>query len=337
MKEAIERDKLQASGFLFAVLTLDREGTFSGEKRWKDSTEAYRALSRMTAKFFERLRRYMKQRGMNPLGREWVCVVEAHRSGWPHVNILMHSPELAAHVDEEQKHYAETWLKAGFSASQFPPALLDCARKSHWGTRATIERVRSQEAVLNYIAKLSGEAGQVMGELAKLTQLPMNAPQRFRRLRSGKGFLPPRRKSADVTGSIMVRKFDSRDGTPVVMPVATIKDPVLIAHMAEITYAELRLWDRERENAPALRDAIEAARAKAAGGELLELVAGRAGVKLGAFSARELEAQLMREAYARFGTPLTWKEDLPVAITGPPATAPPAAPLDPSPEQLELF
>lgn len=337
MKEAIERDRLKPSGWLFAVLTLDREGHFTGgNKRWRDANEAYAALSRMSRKFLERLRRYMKKAGMRPLGREWVAVVEAHRSGWPHVNFLLWSPELAAHVEEEQKHYADTWKKAGFQATQFPPAMLELATASHWGTRATIERVRSQDSVLNYVAKLSGEAGQAMGEVAKMTQLPLNAPTRFRRLRAGKSFLPPRRKSEDVTGSIIMRKWDDRDGTPMAMPVATIKDPVLIAHMAEISYAELRLWERERENAPALRDALDAARAQAAGASLLELVASRAGVKLGAFTARELEQQLTKEAYEEFGTPLHVKLNLPVAITGPPATAPPVVANDVVLSQLEL-
>lgn len=341
MKEGIERDQLDGRGFVFAVLTLDREGHFSdGKKRWQNSDEAYAALSRMTRKFFERLRRWMKRAGMRPLGREWVATVEAHRSGWPHVNILLWSPELADYVEREQVFYADTWQKAGFSATQFPPVLLELARSSHWGTRATIERVRSQDAVLNYVAKLAGEAGQAMSEVAKLTQLPLNAPTRFRRLRSGKGWLPPRRKSVDGTGSIMMRKFDRNDGTPHAMPVATIKDPTLAAHMAEASYAELRLWDRERENAAALREALDEARAKGAAALIFEAQAKRAGVRLRrAFSARELEAEAMRAAYEQFGTPLNLKMHLPLPPeknTGPPAPAPLVAANDFESAQLEL-
>jgi hypothetical protein len=75
-----------------------------------------------------------------------------------------------------------------------------------------------------YIAKLAGQAGavwdgasggglheaavvhtmegQVVGEIAKLSQAPTRAPSHFRRLRSSKGFLPPKRKDETITGAL---------------------------------------------------------------------------------------------------------------------------------------
>jgi hypothetical protein len=322
IKEAIDRDKLSADGWVFLVLTLDREGTFSGRKRWRDADEAFRDLSRMSRKFFEKLRAWQRRRGMRPIGREWVAVVEAHRSGWPHVNFMVWSPELAEHIEREQESFAEHWQSMGLHPATLPPELMGLARASHWGTLSTAERVRSQDRVVNYISKLAGEAGQALSELAKLTQLPRNAPQRFRRLRAGKSWLPPRRKNPDITGSIVLRKYDKNDGSPVVFPVNNVKDPALVSHMAQVCYEEARLWERERLNAPALAELkarIHSLRLPTGASEGDALVFAKA------------QRDEISEAYRTLLTPLVYSVALPVPLelepapiaTGPPARAAP--------------
>lgn len=77
-----------------------------------------------------------------------------------------------------------------------------------WGRQSTAERVADRDALAGYIVKLAGEMDAAAGELAKLTQVPTNAFEKFRRLRSGKGFLPPRRKNPDITGTMMRRELD---------------------------------------------------------------------------------------------------------------------------------
>lgn len=340
MKEAIERDKLTPDGWVFFVLTLDREGTFSGRKRWRDADEAFADLSRMSRKFLERLRhwassaRVAKREGrqvMRAPGREWVAVVEAHRSGWPHVNLMLWSPELAEYVERENERLSEEWARLGFHKGTLPPQLMRLARSAHWGTLSTAERVRSQDSVLNYMAKLSGEAGRAVSELAKMTQLPRNAPKKFRRLRAGKGWLPPRRKDGNITGSIMIRKYDD-DGTPLVLPVQTVRDPLLVRHLPAICYEETRLWVREIENSSALRRALAE----------LDLPMMPANMvtdeRLEQF-AEEKRAEVAR-VYRELGTPLSLTVLLPVpepppmkVATGPPERPPP---LPPSP-QLPLF
>lgn len=99
IKQATE--PLDPSGWCFLVLTLDRDGYFSG-KPWADVNEAYRALGKMTRATLsrigrtwgpetklERSGRSKTLRTVRALGNRWVAVVEAHRSGWPHVNLLV--------------------------------------------------------------------------------------------------------------------------------------------------------------------------------------------------------------------------------------------------------
>jgi hypothetical protein len=329
IREAIDRDKLSADGWVFAVLTVDREGTFSGQKRWRDADEAYREISRMSRKLLEKLRAWQRKQGMRPIGREWVAVVEAHRTGWPHVNFMIWSPELAEYVEREGAALGPEWQRLGFHKDTLPPELMTIARSAHWGTTSTIARARSQDSVINYMAKLAGEAGQALGEIAKLTQLPRNAPQKFRRLRAGKSWLPPRRKNPDITGSVLVRKYDKRDGSPCVMPVHSIKDPALFAHMAEVCYEESRLWERERENAPALRAALDAISLPAIHEATTPEV-------LAALVAAQREARA--DAYRELGTPLVYSAMLPVKVQTVELNWPARAGPDPDPElELDFF
>ena len=339
MQEAITRDGLTPDGWVFMVLTLDVEGTYSGKKRWLDVNEAFRDLSQMTRDFFTRLRRWApseklakreRRQVMKKPGREWVATVEVHKSGWPHVNLVMWAPELAEYIERERERMGDEYKRLGFPAETLAPELMRMAKASGWGTRSTAERVRSQDKVLNYISKLSIQADRVFSEIAKLTQLPRNAPQRMRRLRSGKGFLPPRRKDADHFGTLIRRLWD-HDGTPQVLPVHNVKDPLLVEVMPLLCYAEDELWAKERENRAQLL--AELAKFHAAG-SMLTVRQATDGLMASLAKARRAE---LEQIYAKFGTPLSLTVDLPlrpVSITGPPATAPPAAAND---CQSELF
>ena len=85
---------------------------------------------------------------------------------------------------------------------------IDCG----WGTRSTAEAVRDREAMAGYLTKFAAYAHEHIGELAKITQAPTNAPQKFRRLRSGKGFLPKPRKNLEWTGALVRRYYDPEWG-----------------------------------------------------------------------------------------------------------------------------
>lgn len=231
IQEACE--PLDSSGFLLCVLTLDRPDSFAGPA-WVDADAAYKSLSAKSRKFLKRLRRWQKKHGMRPLGNEWIATVEAHKSGWPHLNIVLWSPELAEYVRAHKLEHDQTSACGGCERTGCAHCrqgtllwgeLLGAAVETGWGHVSTIECARqgNVERLTGYIVKLAGLAEQSAGEIAKLTQLPTVAPERFRRLRSGKGFLPPRYKDERYTGTL-VRRYHEHDGTVTVQPLADIPE-----------------------------------------------------------------------------------------------------------------
>ena len=237
---------LAADGWVFLVLTLDRDGRKTG-KPWSDAQAAYRELSTMSRKFLKRVNRECERNGWTRPGSRWVAVVEAHRSGMPHVNFMVYAPELARDLAEQRER------KVRDGATEREAVLLDGPLLAHacatgWGYQSTAEQCRNRDALTGYITKLTTaeHVHATAGELAKLTQLPLNAPGRFRRLRAGKGFLPPRKKNHDVTGTL-VRRRREYDGSVLVLPLHNVKDPAVSRQVAtccyheeEIAYAELQ-------------------------------------------------------------------------------------------------
>lgn len=266
-------------GWCFIVATLDRDGYFSG-KPWLDVTAAYKALGGMSRKLLERIGREWgpdvklersgrsKQlRTVRKLGNRWVSVVEAHRSGWPHVNLVFWCPELAALLRAESAARLEDPEIANAVAlardawkrrEAIPGAVREMARQatvaggrvldileaSGWGRQSTAEAARDIEAVIGYGVKLAGLHDASVGELAKVTQCPMNAPERFRRLRSGKGFLPPRQKDETVTGCMM-RRRRSAEGDWELQAINAPKDERQHPQIERARCAELQLIDEE--------------------------------------------------------------------------------------------
>jgi hypothetical protein len=222
---------LSADGWCFFVLTLDRNGTYSGEKRWENAQEAYRDLSRLRAAFFQNLRRFQKKMSWVVTKSTWVGTTEAHKAktgGWPHANLMIWSPELAEYLRNERAAREREGL-AGRELIQCTGELLAAVENAGWGIMSTAESARDGAAVAGYITKIAGKSDQTTGEISKLTQLPMNMPFRFRRLAAGKGFLPPRAKNPDVTGALVRRQRQGFGGGIDVLPLFRITDPLLIS------------------------------------------------------------------------------------------------------------
>lgn len=227
------------------VLTLDRYGTYSGEQRWANEQEAYRDLSKLSNEFLKRLRKWCTRNGWEVLRSQWVATVESHKSGWPHVNFLLHSPGLAEWLRDEKT----LKMGEGFSeqeANRVSGDLADIVTASGWGLISTAECARSADESIGYIVKVAGKVDESIGELSKLTQLPLRAPFRFRRIRSGKGFLPPRKKSEFMTGTL-VRRQNSSDGTRDVLPLHNITKPDVIPLVESCCLHEEKVWIAELE------------------------------------------------------------------------------------------
>lgn len=237
---------LDATGCCLLVLTLDRYGTYSGEKRWENAQAAYRDLSALSNEFLKRLRKWAKRMGWEPLRNQWVATVEMHKSGWPHVNFVVWSTQLADWLSEEK----QAKLQEGFNEQEsvrISGELADIVTGAGWGLVSTAERARSRDESLGYITKTAGKVDESIGELSKLCQLPTRAPFRFRRLRAGKGFLPPRQKSDVMTGTL-VRRQNSNDGTRDVLPLHNVR-PDHVSPSEDCCATEERIWLGELETA----------------------------------------------------------------------------------------
>lgn len=242
MRDAFE--PLDASGIVFLVLTLDRKCTYSKKKHWNTAQDAFRELGALTSGFLRNLRRWAKSNGWKPLKNQWVQTIEAHQSGWPHANIVLWSPELAEWIAEEKKAKLDDHITEDQSR-YVSSYLADMVTRAGWGLLSTAERANSKEETLGYICKTAGKVDESIGELAKLSQLPMAAPFRFRRIRSGVGFLPKRKKNENVTGTL-VRRQHSVTGYDVI-PLHNVKGDAAIENCECACATEEKIWYGELE------------------------------------------------------------------------------------------
>jgi hypothetical protein len=272
------------------VLTLDRNGFYSGQRwtedgaleavsPWADVTAAYRALGKMTTATLRaigarwgdatKLVGKKRRREVRVLGNKWVAVVEAHRSGWPHVNLLVWCPELAELLRHDREDRLEDPVisdavsrarDAWSRREPIPSAVRESARKAvvlggellgvatdcGWGRQSTAEQARDSAAIAGYIVKLAGQHDSSVGELAKITQAPLNAPERFRRIRSGKGFLPPRHFDPDVTGCLVRRREQGERWRGSIHAMNPPKDETQVAAVLRAARAEIDLMQEEQ-------------------------------------------------------------------------------------------
>jgi hypothetical protein len=123
---------------------------------------------------------------------------------------LLWHPELARWLASEQSELEATGIGRR-RATLLRGELLNAATGAGWGVQSTAEVARSADAAIGYVTKLARDHEQTVGEVAKLTQLPLNAPIKSRRFSSGKAFLPPVRHDPDVTG-VLIKRIVGHDG-----------------------------------------------------------------------------------------------------------------------------
>jgi hypothetical protein len=87
------------------------------------------------------------------------------------------------------------------------------------------------------------QADRTVGEVAKLTQLPLNAPKRFRRLRSGRRFLKPRRKDPAWTGTVVRRVADPQRAAFAAEPMVRHRNSEIPMRCAEIEESRIQRAD----------------------------------------------------------------------------------------------
>lgn len=200
---------------VFMVLTF-------AQREWSDPWAAYRAVSRQWRVLARRLERAGAGfRGATPRGTcwRWAMVVEQHRSGWPHANVLAWAPGLAADVaanvaQAEAEGHRDRW------AILVRGTLREAVLSAGFGPQSTADILRERKgglpAAAGYVlktAKRDADARErLAAEASKREQAPVNAPKGLRRLRSGKGFLPPAPTSPHTTGAMLAPCSQTADG-----------------------------------------------------------------------------------------------------------------------------
>jgi hypothetical protein len=155
-----------------------------------DYAAAYRGILQDWAKFRKRMTRKWGE-------TRYITVTERHQSGRPHLNVVLVNPRLgAACAGEGWKKVRSGWMRRTVTACGFGPIT--------W-----LEPMRSLDGLAVYISKLAGEIG-------KHSQVPIEAPAHFRRLRASRGMLPPLPASAgEYAGRLIQRALEDIDAAGV--------------------------------------------------------------------------------------------------------------------------
>lgn len=160
-------------GWTYLVLTYP-------QNQWPNKT----ALYRYGVITWARLRKRFTRR----FGKiEYIQTWERHAKGGAHVNVIIHNAELFAEVSGDGwKRFRRLWLE--------PHAV-----ESGFGNRTWVEPVRGQSEIAGYLVKLARE---LTGAGSK-SQIPIDAPPHFRRIRASQKLLPPPARNPDWTGRMI--------------------------------------------------------------------------------------------------------------------------------------
>ena len=231
MKETLEplpRDRLA-----YVVLTLDPSAwTGSGwsgpaKKRRPDAVRDRGAIAHSYAELCGRWTQLVKRLRQRFGGLDYVATVECHKSGWPHLNVVLYASKKRSSFSTALAlaHKAlNTWTRKARGREAARRVFGDLLELSGFGRIAFAEPAKPIDAdggdpLAGYMAKLAALVetpfsckdpgglvdsidGRLVAELVKHSQVPYNAPLNFRRLRSSKGFLVPKKTNPDITGEI---------------------------------------------------------------------------------------------------------------------------------------
>ena len=161
---------------VFLVLTKQRPVYATA----KDAVSLYKEMGPMMARARKRIEKLLSANGFPKMGSNWLATIEAHQSGWPHVNLVVQSEGLARLIDAEK---CESRTSKGGSEIRILRGKLGEAFRAGGFDDCMGQVQLKKEKAVAYIAKVAKES-------SKLSQLPVFAGERFRRYRSGKGFLP---------------------------------------------------------------------------------------------------------------------------------------------------
>jgi hypothetical protein len=144
---------------------------------------------------------------------------EAHRSGWPHANLLVTGDQLRSWVEGMGVELGSTTNGRSSRATKFPRGfrdwLVDKATAAGFGSVLWVEVIDDEvpQALAGYLTKLARELTGA-GAGGKADQSPLAAPRHFRRIRASRGLLPKQlagaaNEAAKFTGCLSRTKTGS--------------------------------------------------------------------------------------------------------------------------------
>lgn len=188
----------QEKNLLFAVLTLNQRRDI-----WDEGKTAKDSYGMLYGKF-----KALKQILNRTFGVEGYCaVLEKHRSGTVHVNVVIQSEALAAHARAMAENEAEPTIK--------PLWWRRLVKRAGFGTQSSIEPVRLGERgnLAAYVTKICESQTRLLnGEVTKFRQAPgVHAPLGTRLVRPSRNWWTKELKSeleGQFTGKIQRLSYE---------------------------------------------------------------------------------------------------------------------------------
>jgi hypothetical protein len=212
-KEAIA----SRNGWTYVVLTFDPKNLEGKDEAFVRGKALWSKLRHSLTRRFGRV--------------EYIQTWEAHKSGWPHVNVLIHNARINA----------MGWKK-------FRRVLKVLAVKAGFGKIIWVEPMKSGDAMAGYLVKLARE---LTGATVK-DQVPVDAPAHFRRLRASRGLLPAPHKNPEITGELRFKRLEAVE-VDLEREERNDREPNLLASEVRSRYYYQRAYSEGDGEVPALR------------------------------------------------------------------------------------
>lgn len=188
---------------MFWTLTLPPEW-----HRWVTEAsrlEANGLLGRLFRRFKDALNKRLARMGLPSIRYFWIR--ETHRSGVPHLHMLVVHVELAQMLRERDAELGEHPEVAPDDTHLAPGWLRELAEARGFGGRFDAQVARNREALSGYATKVCSTIDDVdsqvtVGEVVKGSQVPELLPRHCRSYGYSRRFIPPRHKDPDLTGWI---------------------------------------------------------------------------------------------------------------------------------------
>lgn len=132
---------------------------------------------------------------------KYIQTWEIHQSGFPHLHLAVANFFLWDNALWDIKNGLRD-----FGQLNFDDHIKTMAVECFFGWIGWLEPIRTKAQMAGYLSKLAREISGAKGK----SQIPVNAPPHFRRLRASPDTLPPRFKNPDIAGLLEYSNPDDK-------------------------------------------------------------------------------------------------------------------------------